>query len=325
MEISSVSSAGAPAHQRHAFSTQYGREPWVGIARKFGWPVALVLVLAGMAFLVGLGYGTIAVLSALLLVLSVPLMAWLPHRLPPLNHLGTRNLVTVESEIKMLVGFALVYPVLLVPVLVAARAIPGSLIPGVTTPALSPLYLVVGKILLLGLPTLVFAARLGQLGRQLGLRRINTTWRWLGPVIPMAFVLIALGVISAHSGPPASVLPYLLVLPLAVIAIAFPEESFYRILVQTRLELLLGSRSGIALSSLLFGLMQVPVRFAFLVSTVAPNPMKALLLSVATALGYQVVLGVLYGYMWMRYRNAWVNFAGRSAVETVTLAALILP
>jgi membrane protease YdiL (CAAX protease family) len=110
-----------------------------------------------------------------------------------------------------------------------------------------------------------------------------------------------------------------------VVAIAFPEESFYRILVQTRLELLFGTRSGIAVASLLFGLMQVPIRFAFLASTMAPNPLKALLLSIATALGSQVVLGVLYGYVWMRYRNAWVNFAGRSAVETVTLAALILP
>jgi membrane protease YdiL (CAAX protease family) len=242
-------------------------------------------------------------------------MSWLPHRLPPLNHLGTRNLVKVESEVKVLVAFALIYPLLLVPVVLAAPAVPGSLIAGVTTPALSPVYLVVGKILLLGLPTVVLAARLGHIGRQLGLRRINTTWRWLSPVVPMALVLVALGVVW----------PYLLVLPLAVVAIAFPEESFYRILVQTRLELLFGTRSGIAVASLLFGLMQVPIRFAFLASTMAPNPLKALLLSIATALGSQVVLGVLYGYVWMRYRNAWVNFAGRSAVETVTLAALILP
>jgi membrane protease YdiL (CAAX protease family) len=324
MESMSMSTASAPAHPRHAFSTKHGREPWVGFGRRYSWPGALLLVLASTVVLVVLGYGTIALLSAVLLVLSVPLMSFLPQRLPPLNHLGTRNLVQVESEVKLLVGFALVYPLLLVPVLVAANAIPGSLIPGAPTTVLSPIYLVVGKIVLLGLPTLVLAARLGHLGRQLGLRRINTTWRWLGPVVPMALVLIALGVVGAHSGP-TSVLPYLLVLPLAVVAIAFPEESYYRILLQTRLELLLGTRSGIALSSLLFGLMQVPVRFAFLWSTVVPNPLKALLLSVAISLGYQAVLGVLYGYMWMRYRNAWVNFGGRAAVETVTLAALILP
>jgi membrane protease YdiL (CAAX protease family) len=295
----------------------------VVVLKKLGWPLAVALGLGSALVLIGSGFWAIPLVSALVLLVAMPVMQSLPWSLPPLNHLGTRNLGQVEVETRALVGFALAYPVLLVALALLARAVPASLIPEVSSPLLSPLLLVGGNVLLLGVPTLLFAARLGNFTRQLGLRRINSPWRWLGPVVPIALMGFALGALGACGRLPGSVGPYLIALPLAATAIAFPEEAFYRILLQTRLELLLGTRSGIAVASLLFGLMQVPVRLVLFSSVIFSNPHQAVMLSLATAIAVQSVLGVVYGFMWMRYRNAWVNFGAHSAIDAMILAALI--
>lgn len=322
LDLTATDGARAP-HTREARPSDR-RAPWVGPLRTLGFPVAIAVVLASMALLVAYGYGLIALVSMVALILALPLMQVLPIHLPPLNHLGTRNLTKVEVETRVLIGYALLYPLLLIPVVIAARSVPATLVPGANSPLLSPIYVVFGKVLLLAVPAVLIAARMGQLGRQLGLRRINTRWRWLGPVVPFVLVMFALGALGADGRMPLAPLAYLLAVPLAVVSVGFPEESFYRVLLQTRLELLLGTRSGIAVAALLFALMQVPIRFAFVWSALEPDMGRALLLSVATAFGYQAVMGVIYGYMWMRYRNAWLNVAGHSAFDAVALAGLIV-
>lgn len=323
MGFPNVSTVGARSTPYQAAAGRPGRAPWVGALKKVGWPLALALCLASATVLIGSGYWAIPLVSALVLLVAVPLMQSLPWSLPPLNHLGTRNLVQVEVETRALIGFALAYPVLLLPAALLASAVPAGLLPWVSSPLVAPLLVIAAKALLLGAPTLVFAARLGNLSRQLGLRRITSAWRWLGPAVPVALMALVLGALGACGALPASVGPYLFALPVAVAAIGFPEEAFYRILLQTRLELLLGTRSGIAVASLLFGLMQVPIRFVLYSSIFHTNPQQALMLSLATAIAFQSVLGVVYGYMWMRYRNGWVNFAAHSAIDAMILAALM--
>jgi uncharacterized protein len=121
--------------------------------------------------------------------------------------------------------------------------------------------------------------------------------------MPVPVVVALLGVSLVHAG--------------------FPEEAFYRVLLQSRLEALLGAPSGVAAASVLFGLRHVPSQYAFFTIGTTGSVAGDLALSVATVLGYQAVFGVLFSYMWLRYRNAWVNMAAHTVFDSLAFVGLL--
>ena len=77
------------------------------------------------------------------------------------------------------------------------------------------------------------------------------------------------------------------------------EEIFYRYWLQTRLEALLGRWAGILVASLIFGLMH-------LASHVAGHGLG---LGAAIVIANQGVAGIVFGYLWSRYRRLWLPIA----------------
>ena len=301
-------------------------DAWIRALRSYGWRGTGALVLVSIAVLVVTGHANVALFAPPAAGLSVALMQRLPRRLPPLNFLGTRDLDRVRDETQVLLAYALVYPVLSSAVVYWAFKSPLPALPGLSGSGLLSLQVVLlDKAVLLGVASVLFATWFGHPLRQLGFRRVVSPWRWVGPILPFSLVLLGLATISSD---------YLRLLTpglltalflLAVIHAGFPEEAFYRVLLQTRLELLLGTRSGIAVSSLLFGLRHLPSRFAFVWFVSTRSPLAGLGLALMAVLCDQVVTGYLFGYMWMRYRNAWVNMAAHTLFDCVGFLSLLAP
>ncbi len=123
-----------------------------------------------------------------------------------------------------------------------------------------------------------------------------------------------------------SQLPLWLLAALALLSFCsagFTEEMFYRVLLQTRLERVLGRWNAIAAGALLFGLFHLPSRFAFVwlgtTGSVGWDTVQAL----AGVVTGQVVLGVIAGYMWSRFRNAWWNVGAHVIMDFLAFVALL--
>lgn len=82
------------------------------------------------------------------------------------------------------------------------------------------------------------------------------------------------------------------------------EETFYRIWLQTRLESLLGSWTGIAGAALLWAAWHMVIQ-----GTGRP------MIDIATVVAYQGVLGLFLGFLWSRYRNPWALFLVHGAIN----------
>ncbi|GAA1764618.1 CPBP family intramembrane glutamic endopeptidase [Streptomonospora arabica] len=148
--------------------------------------------------------------------------------------------------------------------------------------------------------------------------RVTERWRWMG-LVPAAAVaglsLLAISDIIRGSvlGP--------LVLAAAVLAIvaavAVPEEMFFRALVQSRLEVVVGRWPGILLSVALFTVVSV------FLSEYGDFSSESELVEfgVGHAAVFYAVVGLLQGYIWACYRNIWLNILLRSA----TLLLRVLP
>ncbi len=87
----------------------------------------------------------------------------------------------------------------------------------------------------------------------------------------------------------------------------FTEEMFYRVLLQTRLERVLGRWNAIAAGALLFGLFHLPSRLAFVWLGTTGSLGWDTVQAITGVVTGQVVLGLIDGYMWARFRNAWWN------------------
>lgn len=74
------------------------------------------------------------------------------------------------------------------------------------------------------------------------------------------------------------------------------EEIFFRRLLQTRLEAVLGRWPGILSSAILFGLMHLP----------SHGMLQGIGLGTAQVIAVQGTAGVMYGWAWSRYRRLWV-------------------
>jgi uncharacterized protein len=120
-------------------------------------------------------------------------------------------------------------------------------------------------------------------------------WRWWAPV-----TVVAVWTLLSQVAPwnpvydAGGIDPVVLIIGALVTALTagFGEELFYRRLLQTRLEALLGPGPGIAVASLAFGLMHLG-------SHGTGDP----LLDPARVIALQGIFGLFMGMLWWRYRN----------------------
>ena len=106
-----------------------------------------------------------------------------------------------------------------------------------------------------------------------------------------------------------------IVLPLFMAGI--PEEFFYRGILQTRLELLLGRMAAISITVLLFTAWHLPTRF-LLAQGIEGNAGD--LGSVLLGTGVPVLIfGLLFGIHWDRYRNLLTLIAFHWGVDTLPI------
>lgn len=134
-------------------------------------------------------------------------------------------------------------------------------------------------------------------GRGSSVRIHRPRLRWWLPLAPVA-IYGWLAVQPPFAPPPPDRWPDLPVLLVAASATAitasFGEELFYRRFLQTRLEALWGRWAGILCTSLLFGLMHL--------GSHGEGPLWQ---NAAQVVALQGTSGVLYGWLWSRYRRLW--------------------
>ncbi|MBH0332240.1 hypothetical protein ABH14_21190 [Brevibacillus brevis] len=111
-----------------------------------------------------------------------------------------------------------------------------------------------------------------------------------------------------------------LLLPLVQAAI--PEEIFYRYILQTRLEKVCGAILGIFLSALLFASFHFPSRYLLSsgVEGTAGNIYSVLIGTIVPVF----VIGIIFGFLWWRYRNISILIALHYGIDTLPSIASFL-
>ncbi len=313
-------------------TTSPGEQPPKSFLRRYGWLLAGIgLTYASLLLLTTTHYGATGLggLSVIVVFLIV-LMRLLPPKLPLSNPLADKTHAQLRAETRPILIYALLYPLLLFPVVIWGKIQNLPLLPGWTTSwILSLNYIVFGKILLLLVPTVFLTWRDGGNARQLGLSGITNPWRWIGPIIPtvLYMALAAMGLLEAilTAGKGHYHLTFgivLVVLAITFFGAGFPEEFFYRVLLQTRLELLLGRWNSLTVAVFLFTLLHLPSRFLFIWLGKSGSPAFDFVLALAGIISSQGVLGFFLGYMWMRYRNAWMNMFLHTTLDALTFTAI---
>lgn len=142
--------------------------------------------------------------------------------------------------------------------------------------------------------------------------------RVLAPIIPVAG-WIALARLGPLAPPPVSLASIPDPVTVAVISLitlltaGVLEEVFYRGLLQTRLESLIGRWPAIAATSILFAAMHIASHVH----------LDTLAVDLATIVAVQGTFGVMQGYLWSRYRNIWAPIVIHVAVNLIYLDLLI--
>ncbi|MFC7330144.1 CPBP family intramembrane glutamic endopeptidase [Marinactinospora rubrisoli] len=143
--------------------------------------------------------------------------------------------------------------------------------------------------------------------------RVPWGWRWAGILAVVGYLYIAVLLPWTTPVPSPGTLPntYAMFarLALALGTAALLEEVFFRALLQTRLERLMGRWPGIVTAAGVYAL----------ASLVGTNPYPTWETDLAMAIVVQGVAGVLYGYLWARYRNLWLNFLLHGCVSIVAV------
>lgn len=150
-------------------------------------------------------------------------------------------------------------------------------------------YVLLKALLLIAMPAILVAVVRGSIF----VPRPRTAWQWWAP---LTVVLVwALGRALTSSNPDYSGIDTATLLVSATataITAGFGEEFFYRRLLQSRLEALIGPWAGTILASVAFAAMHLGSH-----STGEP------LTDIASALVVQGGFGFFMGILWMRYRN----------------------
>ncbi|GAA4906826.1 hypothetical protein GCM10023405_30360 [Streptomonospora salina] len=143
---------------------------------------------------------------------------------------------------------------------------------------------------------------------------VTERWRWMGAV-PAAAVLV-LAALAINPAPAPSPVVLLAAVLAVVAAVAVPEEIFFRALVQTRLEQVLGRWTGILAGAALFTATSVYLSELGDFSRQA----QQLEFGIPHAIVFYAGVGVLQGYLWAAYRNIWLNILLRSGVLLLRVA-----
>lgn len=151
-------------------------------------------------------------------------------------------------------------------------------------------YVLAKAVLLVAVPAVLVLALRGAVR----IERMRGAWRWWAPALAVAaWALLQLGPWMPHVDLSGYDRETIIVAALATALTAgVGEELFYRRWLQTRLEALLGSWSGIALQAIAFGLMHLG-------SHTSGEPV----VDVARVLVAQGSFGLLMGILWWRFRN----------------------
>jgi membrane protease YdiL (CAAX protease family) len=313
--------------RKHMSTASQKAAPAEKSRRGFSWLLlilGLVVVSLGVKFVTGAGVVP-TLFGPVFILLLMGLMRILPLRFPAIPLLTEKTRVQILAEIRPLLGYALLFPILLIPVVIWGYFQNLPLFPDKTTYwTLSWNYLVVGKIIFLFLPTAYFVWRYGGSAQQLGVRGITNTWRWIAPLVILLLntLVVNLDYFGLNvSG--FSFWPVFVVIVGVFFAAGFTEEFFYRVLLQTRLEALVGRWNGIAIASLFFGLLHLPSRFTFVWLGHTGNPLLDLVLALSEVFAAQVTFGFFAGYLWARYRNAWINVLLHLIFDAIPLVLLV--
>lgn len=240
--------------------------------------------------------------SALIVLLLTRLV---PPRLTTLDPLADIDRERITREVWVLVGTAVAFPAL---VIAAAAA-------GMTRDVV---YGPLKVLMFLVIPLVAFRALRGSGPTARWIARLNRT-RALAPIVPIAawFLLARLGPLAPPAIAPESLPDPVTVAVASVITLLTAgvlEEVFYRGLLQTRLESLVGRWPAIATSSILFAAMHIASHVH--ASTLAVD--------LATIVAVQGTFGVMQGYLWSRYRNIWAPIVIHIAVNLVYLDLLVV-
>ncbi|GAB3483719.1 lysostaphin resistance A-like protein [Nocardiopsis coralliicola] len=130
---------------------------------------------------------------------------------------------------------------------------------------------------------------------------VREPWRWWGLAAVAASAAITAVDLPDVRPPPALLIAAVAVLLLGSAAI---EEVFFRGMVQTRIELLLGPAPAVVCTALLYSFAHALVGPIDASSGIGAD---GFLHGTATAVLTYGVQGLLLGYIWIRYRNTWVN------------------
>lgn len=269
---------------------------------------AIVLLLAGRTSLAVSADEEAAgiPLAAVVVPLAVGLLLTrlVPWRLPALPESPEPAAPNPRRQAAALVVIALVFPVVS-----SVRSAPGG---DLLYPALKVLLLLGGGWLVLRRWPAPSPARDH---RALLPRR----WYWLGPV-PAVLAWAWLGHYSPLAGDPdlsgyATIDPVFLAgaTVFTFLTASVTEEIFYRVLLQTRLERLLGRWPAIAASALLFAALHV--------HRYGDGPAWEITAVILVSSGG---LGLLTGYLWSRFRNVWALIVLHGAANSLGLLPLLL-
>ncbi len=143
-------------------------------------------------------------------------------------------------------------------------------------------------------------------------------WRWLAP-IPALLIFGYLSLVGPFSGPLPSAEDYpdpvalVIGATVTVFTANICEEVFYRVMLQTRLEVLFGRWPGIVLGALLFAWLHLPTHGQ------GSAVLTGLPLTIGAIVAFQGTYALFAGYLWARYRNAWALVAAHSIINTFPL------
>ncbi|RAL26412.1 CPBP family intramembrane glutamic endopeptidase [Thermoflavimicrobium daqui] len=126
-----------------------------------------------------------------------------------------------------------------------------------------------------------------------------TRWHWIGPlmIFMVWFYLSYFSIIAFPHVPSKLSDPFTLIVTYLIgfCINSLLEEVFYRVWLQTRLELFLGTWPAILFTSIVWASWHIAIHSTGQFSV-----------DIATVLVNQGITGLFLGYLWARYRNVWI-------------------